>query len=107
MAANYCVEVGLITKCFYSSPIKSYISRVLLVLCVGATQEWQDIVVPFLKAQSKFCPLARTCDIKLTTGTNIRHVHCRKLVMADISLFCKMAHKYFTFKTCSYSKVEM
>jgi hypothetical protein len=59
MAANYCAGVGLITKCFYSSPIKSYISCVLLVLCVGTAQEWQDILVSGLKAYGKFCPLER------------------------------------------------
>jgi hypothetical protein len=59
MAANYCAGVGLITKCFYSSPIKSYISRVLLVFCVGTVQEWQNILVSSLKAESKFRPLDR------------------------------------------------
>lgn len=90
MAANYCVGVGLITKCFYSSPIKSYTSRVLLVLCVRVAQEWHAILVSCLKAQSTLYLLATACGIKLTTRTKIRHVHCRQLVMADTSLFCKM-----------------
>jgi hypothetical protein len=98
MAANYCAGVGLITKCFYSSPIKSYISGVLLVFSVGAAQEWQNILVSRLKAQSKFCPLARACGIKLTARTNIRHVDCRKLVKADASLTCKMTQEVHYFQ---------
>jgi len=92
MAANYCVGVGLITKCFYSSPIKSYISRVLLVLCVEAAQEWQDILVSCLKARSMFYALATACALTLTR-TKIGHVYCRKLVMADTLLFCQMTQK--------------
>jgi hypothetical protein len=90
MAANYCAGVGLITKCFHSSPIKSYTPSVLLVLCVGVSQEWQGKLVSCLKAQNTFYLLATACDIKLKTRTKIRHVHCRQLVMADTSLFCKM-----------------
>jgi hypothetical protein len=43
MAANYCTGVALITKCFYSSAIKSFVASLLLVLCVGADQERQDL----------------------------------------------------------------
>jgi len=92
MAANYCAGVGLITECFYSSPIKSYISRVLLLLCVGAAQEWQDILVFCLKAQSTFCALTTACG-KTLTRTNIRHAYCREMVMADTSLFCQIRQK--------------
>ena len=81
-------------KCFYSTPIKSYISRVLLVLWVGVAQEWQDRLVSGLKAQSTFYPLTTACGITLTR-TNVRHVHCRKLVMADTSLFCQMTQKVY------------
>jgi len=106
MAANYCAGVGLITECFYSSPIKSYISRVLLLLCVGAAQEWQDILVFCLKAQSTFCALTTACG-KTLTRTNIRHAYCREMVMADITFLSNKAENTLRSKICSYSKVEM
>ena len=111
MAANYCAGVGLITKCFHSTPIKSYISRVLLVLWVVVAQERQDRLVSCLKAQSTFYPLATACGITLTR-TNTRHVHCGKLVMADTSLFCQMTKKiyyhqnFFIFKGRNVKQVR-